>query len=122
MKNILPLLFIALASSVTNAEDGFEIPGVGRAGHRAIVEQAEAIVTSEIVLAKNEANNLPLWKALDSNRDDSISKTEAAYSEAIFNRWGELDANKDNELDYIEFSRFSNQGQGSGLFGNLEHE
>ena len=113
MKNLLPLLLIALVSSVANAENSFVIPKAEDLGQRPIsnVEQTETIVTSELVLAKNEANNLELWKTLDINKDDSISKTEAASSEAIFVRWDDLDTNKDNVLDYIEFSRFSNQGQ-----------
>ena len=111
MKNILPLLIITLVSSVANAGNDFVSPGVEDFGQRAIVEQAQAIVTSEIVLAKNEANNLELWKALDYNKNDLISKKEAASSEAVFNLWDELDTNKDNELDFIEFSRFSSQVQ-----------
>ncbi len=67
--------------------------------------QTEKTATPELILAKNEANKLALWENLDINKDDSISKIEAAASKEVFVMWDKLDTNHNDRLDTDEFAQ-----------------
>ena len=99
MKKVIIATF-ALFSTVANAETS----PITQNDLTAIV-QTEKNAASELVMAKNEANNLVLWDNLDINKDGLISKTEAVSSKDIFENWDKLDVNKDEKLDTEEFAQ-----------------
>ncbi|MFK5948671.1 MAG: hypothetical protein QM500_07880 [Methylococcales bacterium] len=109
MKHVFLLLFITTISTVTHAKSSlayfqkmdFEQQGVLK---KIGVASAEDSVSS---IRNNEANNLELWKLLDTNKDDLISKTEIAMAKDVFESWDVLDSNKDGWIDFFEFSRVS---------------
>ena len=100
MKKILITTSVALLSSLAIAE---YTPVTQN--ELAIIVQAEKTAATELILAKNEANNLTLWETLDINKNGSISKVEAASSKEVFNTWDMLDTNQDNQLDTEEFAQ-----------------
>lgn len=108
MKNVLTLLLIAVVSTAANAENGNVIPRAEDLGIGAISTKLQTEGGTASGIVQNESNNLALWKTLDTDKDDLISKAEAASSEAVFSVWDDLDTNKDEKLDYIEFSQFFN--------------
>ena len=49
-------------------------------------------------------------KSLDMDHDGYISQEEALNNQELVNRWDELDANADGQLDEEEFARFEPEG------------
>ncbi len=99
MKKVLIITTFGLISIVANAENNAITQN-----DLTTITQTEQNSASELVMAKNEANNLVLWDNLDINKDGLISKTEAVSSKDIFENWDKLDANKDEKLDTEEFA------------------
>lgn len=52
-------------------------------------------------------------QALDTNMDGTVSKDEAQSNPELVNRWDELDANGDGQLDEEEFAGFEPEGTGA---------
>lgn len=110
MKKILPVLLITVVSSAVIAENNTMPQSVDISQKEQVVELAVINEQkADLDLVENVDNNLELWNMLDINKDDSISKVEAASNQTLFERWDELDINKDEKLDFIEFSRVSEQ-------------
>jgi hypothetical protein len=110
MKNLLALLFITLVSAVAIANSPFDTPKTIEAEQQTMTQalQTESSARSEITLAQSEISKVSgseLWKTLDVNQDDSISKSEAIYSQEVFENWDKLDINKDEKLDLKEFAQ-----------------
>ena len=107
MKNVLTILLIAVVSTAANAENSVVMPKAESSGQKVIATelQTKDDSTSEQEIVESESNVLELWKTLDTTKDDSISRTEAISSREVFVRWDQLDINRDQKLDYIEFSR-----------------
>ncbi len=110
MKNLLPVLSITLISTIVSANTPLKTAAAIKVEQQTIskILQTESSVRSEITLAQNEISKVTsaeLWKNLDINRDDSISKTEAIYSLEVSDNWDRLDINKDQKLDFNEFSK-----------------
>jgi hypothetical protein len=47
---------------------------------------------------------------LDSDKDGSVSKKEAATNKSLTAKWDTLDSNKDGKLDQGEFAQFETSG------------
>ena len=107
MKNLVFLLFITAVSTVANAKNGTATLQSIRSEQKIICNNSPSIPKQDLEIAfpKNEANNLVLWKSLDTNKDDLISKAEIASAKEIIESWEELDTNKDGRIDFFEFSR-----------------
>lgn len=108
MKNLLPILSITLVSTVVSANTPIKTANEIEVEKQTLTKvlQTESSATSEIILAQNEISKVTsseLWKSLDVNRDDSISKTEAIYSQEVADNWDRLDINKDEKLNFDEF-------------------
>ena len=72
------------------------------------VPGAQSSAISKITLTQSEVSKVTseeLWKNLDINRDDSVSKKEAIYSQEVSDNWDRLDTNKDEKLDFDEFTQ-----------------
>lgn len=102
MKKILFAAFIVLLSPVVIAENA----PITQNELKIIVQTGKSSA-NELVLAKNEENNLALWENLDLNKDGLISKVEAASSKNVFNLWNKLDLNKDEKIDTEEFAQLA---------------
>lgn len=101
MKNVITILSIALLSTAVNAESN-----IIEQGPISNTEQPGSAVISELILVKNEdKEDLELWKILDTNKDKSISKKEAAASIAVVDNWHKLDTNHDANIDTEEFAQ-----------------
>jgi 5-hydroxyisourate hydrolase-like protein (transthyretin family) len=109
MKHLLFLLSIIAVSTTANAKNSTATAQSIRSEQKIICDNLLSMPKkdSEIAFPKNEANNLTLWKSLDTNKDDLISKTEVASAKNIIESWEELDTNKDGRIDFFEFSRVS---------------
>ena len=103
MKNILILLSITLLSTVINAEDALT-PAI-EAGKETNIVKTDSNALTKVETAQNNANNSSLWEILDTNKDNAISKTEAAASKDVSDNWETLDSNKDEQLDTEEFAK-----------------
>ena len=97
MKNILTILSISLLSATAYAESISQ-------DIIAITIQPETSISSDLILAKKADSSLNLWETLDTNKDGSLSKTEAASSEKVLASWDILDTNKDQLLSTEEFA------------------
>ena len=106
MKHLLFLLSIIAVSTAANAKNSTATPQSIQSEQKIICDNLLSIPKqdSEISFPKNEANNLALWKSLDTNKDDLISKTEVASAKDIIESWEELDTNMDGRVDFFEFS------------------
>jgi len=91
MKKVMTILTLAIFSTVVQAENSAEI---------------QQLTESEPVMEGKAEINSSLWEMLDTDKDGSISKKEAASSREIFAGWDSLDSNKDGMLDTVEFSQF----------------
>ncbi len=107
MKNLFFLFFIIAASTAANAKNSITRPQPIEFEQKILCKDLLSISKeySEFVFTENEANNLKLWKSLDTNKDDLISKAEIASAKDILESWEELDSNKDGRIDFFEFSR-----------------
>ncbi len=105
MKIIFFLLFIAV-STTSNARCNIAALQFMEPEQNSFFKKIVAsIEDSESAFHNNEANNLELWKSLDTNNDDLISKAEIASAKDIIESWDMLDSNKDGKIDFFEFSR-----------------
>jgi len=106
MKKILTLLSLALLATTAQAETetaktefGAELAPIANASSE----------KAELVMANYELNDSNLWEILDIDKDGFISKEEALSSKQLSDRWDNLDSNKDEKLDTVEFSQIFSQ-------------
>jgi hypothetical protein len=105
MKIVFFLLFIAV-STTANAKSNIATLQFMEPEQNSFLKKIIASTeVSEPEFHKNEANNLELWKSLDTNKNNLISKAEIAYAKNIIESWDMLDSNKDGKIDFFEFSR-----------------
>lgn len=111
MKKLLTTILITLASTSSFAEinDGMSQSESSEDG--TYFKQLPVVTKVDInsSMSGRENNMLELWKSLDTNNDDFLSKTEAAESKMIEEHWSKLDINKDKKLDFIEFAQITEQ-------------
>lgn len=91
MKKVITILTLAIFSAVVLAEESAE---------------TQQLTEPELAIEKKTEIDSTLWEMLDTNKDGSLSKKEAASSKEIFAGWDDLDSNKDGMLDTVEFSQF----------------
>jgi len=104
MKKLLTVLSLALLATTAQAETatiefGAELPPIANASSE----------KAELVMANYELNDSNLWEILDIDKDGFISKKEALSSKQLSDRWDNLDSNKDEKLDTVEFSQIFSQ-------------
>jgi|GEM_PF-1871733 len=104
MKNLLTILSIALLSTAVQAETETVEFGAVLAPIK-----AEATEKAELVMANYELSDSNLWEILDIDKNGFISKDEASASKQLSDRWENLDNNKDEKLDTVEFSQIFSQ-------------
>lgn len=107
MKNILPIILIVFVSTSVNAEKSMVTPQSEGIEEGTYFKQLPVVtkVDTNSAVSENEAKKYQLWKNLDSNNDELLSKAETVSSKMIYKHWNELDSNEDNTLDFIEFLR-----------------
>ena len=108
MKKLLIIVSIALLSTTAQAENSAEAPQAVETEQEntANTAQIENRAASDLIIAKSGESNSNLWKMLDTNKDGSLSKTEATSSKEVIMNWDKLDSNKDEKLDTEEFAYF----------------
>ncbi len=111
MQKLLVILLITFVSTSSYAEMENDIPQSESSEEGTYFKQLPVVTTVEkkSVLSGSEVNRLELWRRMDTNNDDLLSITEASESKMIYEQWGELDINKDNKLDFKEFSQITEQ-------------
>lgn len=98
MKNLITILSIALLSTSSYAETATVEFG-------AVLDPIKSESVPETVAAADQLNDLNLWETLDADKNGFISKQEATVSKQVTDKWVELDTNKDEQLDTVEFSQ-----------------